>query len=69
MITENKEQSIFGHAGSKIIIDREIDIMSKIEEPLIVILGNVLSNEECDELIRLSSDKSWNVQKLVQHMM
>jgi len=57
MITENKEQSIFGHAGSKIITDREIDIMSKIEEPLIVILGNVLSNEECDELIRLSSDK------------
>jgi len=54
---ENKEQSIFGHAGSKIITDREIDIMSKIEEPLIVILGNVLSNEECDELIRLSSDK------------
>ena len=54
MITENKEQSIFGHAGSKIITDREIDIITRLEEPLIVILGNVLSNEECDELIRLS---------------
>ena len=57
MMTENKEQSIFGHDGSKIITDREINIISRIEEPLIVILGNVLSNKECDELIRLSKDK------------
>ncbi|MEK4246580.1 2OG-Fe(II) oxygenase [Psychrobacillus sp. FSL K6-2684] len=37
--------------------DREIDIVARLEEPLIVVLGNVLSNEECDELIRLSKDK------------
>lgn len=54
---ENKEQTIFDHAGSKIITDREIDIVAKLEVPLIVVLGNVLSNEECDELIRLSKDK------------
>ncbi|MBO0588143.1 2OG-Fe(II) oxygenase [Sporosarcina sp. E16_8] len=57
MITENKEQTIFGHVGNTIKTDREIDIITKLEEPLIVILGNVLSNEECDELIRLSKDK------------
>ncbi|WP_301108440.1 2OG-Fe(II) oxygenase [Sporosarcina sp.] len=37
--------------------DREIDIIARIEEPLIVVLGNVLSDEECDELIRLAADK------------
>ncbi|BAQ08597.1 2OG-Fe(II) oxygenase [Bacillus sp. OxB-1] len=37
--------------------DREIDIVIRLEEPLVVVLGNVLSNEECDELIRLSKDK------------
>lgn len=57
MITENKEQTIFDHIGNKIMTDREIDIVTRFEEPLIVVLGNVLSNEECDELIRLSKDK------------
>ena len=57
LITVNKEQTIFDNVGSKIITDREIDIVAKLEEPLIVVLGNVLSNEECDELIRLSKDK------------
>lgn len=57
MTMENKEQTIFDHIGNKIITDREIDIITRLEEPLIVILGNVLSNEECDELIRLSKDK------------
>ena len=57
MITVNKEQTIFDHVGSKIITDREIDIVARLEEPLIVVLGNVLSNEECDELIRLSKDR------------
>lgn len=57
MITENKDQTIFGHVGNKIKTDREIDIIARLEEPLIVILGNVLSNEECDELISLSMDK------------
>lgn len=57
MIAENKEQTIFHHVGKKIITDREIDIIARIEEPLIVVLGNVLSDEECEELIRLSTDK------------
>ncbi|MGE7021250.1 2OG-Fe(II) oxygenase [Solibacillus cecembensis] len=57
LISENKEQTIFDHVGNKIILDREINIITRFEEPLIVTLGNVLSNEECDELIRLSKDK------------
>ena len=50
-----KEQTIFNHIGNKIKTeDREINIIARLEEPLIVILGNVLSDEECEELIRLS---------------
>jgi prolyl 4-hydroxylase len=53
-----KEPTIFNHNGNKIITeDREINIIAKMEEPLIVVLGNVLSIEECDELIRLSKDR------------
>jgi prolyl 4-hydroxylase len=53
-----KEQSIFHHVGNKIKTeDREINIIAKMEEPRIVVLGNVLSEEECDALIRLSKDK------------
>lgn len=53
-----KEQTIFNHTGNKIITDdREINIIARVEEPLIVILGNVLSHEECDELIRQSKDR------------
>ncbi|MEK4521168.1 2OG-Fe(II) oxygenase [Psychrobacillus sp. FSL W7-1493] len=37
--------------------DREIDIVARLEEPLVVVLGNMLSDEECDELIRLSQDR------------
>ncbi|MDW0114376.1 MULTISPECIES: 2OG-Fe(II) oxygenase [Sporosarcina] len=56
MIAENREQTIFGHVGKKIVTDREIDIIARIDEPLVVVLGNMLSEEECDELIRLSAD-------------
>jgi prolyl 4-hydroxylase len=53
-----KEPTIFNHIGNKIITeDREINIIAKMAEPLIVVLGNVLSNEECEELIRLSKDR------------
>ncbi|WP_409292865.1 2OG-Fe(II) oxygenase [Peribacillus sp. SCS-37] len=56
--TKIKEQTIFHHMGNKIKTeDREINIITRLEEPLIVILGNVLSDEECDELIMLSKDK------------
>ncbi|PIC86727.1 2OG-Fe(II) oxygenase [Sporosarcina sp. P20a] len=57
MIAENKEQTIFTHTGKKIITDRVIDIIAKVDEPLVVVLGNMLSDEECDELILLSTDK------------
>jgi prolyl 4-hydroxylase len=53
-----KEPTIFNHTGNKIKTDdREISVIAKVEEPLIVILGNVLSNEECDALIRMSQDR------------
>ncbi|MGJ9385352.1 2OG-Fe(II) oxygenase [Salipaludibacillus sp. CF4.18] len=53
-----KEQTIFHHTGNKIILeDRVIDIITRLEEPLIMVLGNVLSPEECDELISLSIDR------------
>ncbi|WP_090831985.1 MULTISPECIES: 2OG-Fe(II) oxygenase [unclassified Bacillus (in: firmicutes)] len=53
-----KEQTIFNHIGNKIKTeDREINIIARLEEPLVAILGNVLSDEECDELIRMSKDK------------
>ena len=57
MIAENKEQTIFTHTGKKIVTDRDIKIIAKFDEPLVVILDNMLSHEECDELIRLSTDK------------
>jgi prolyl 4-hydroxylase len=54
----NKEQTIFNHIGNKIKTeDREINIIARLEEPLIVVLGNVLSMEECDELMKLSKDR------------
>ena len=53
-----KEQTIFSHLGNSIQTeDRNISIIARLEEPLIVILGNVLSDEECDELIALSKNK------------
>ncbi|MGM0845610.1 MAG: 2OG-Fe(II) oxygenase [Bacillota bacterium] len=56
--TALKEQSIFHHTGNRILTeDREIRIIAKMEEPLIAVLGNVLSDEECDALIALSKDK------------
>lgn len=54
----SKEQTIFNHIGNKIKTeDREINVVTRLEEPLIVVLENVLSDEECDGLIELSKDK------------
>ena len=53
-----KEQTIFNHKGNRIKTeDRDIHIIAKMEEPLIVVLGNVLSKDECEELISLSEDR------------
>ncbi|MGF7050582.1 prolyl 4-hydroxylase [Paenibacillus sp. DS2015] len=55
--TEN-ERTIFDHVGNTIKTeDREIRILAKYEAPLVVVLGNVLSNEECDELIKHSREQ------------
>ena len=52
-----KEQAIFHHTGNRFQTeDREIHIVARLEEPLVAVLGNVLSDLECDELIRLSKD-------------
>ncbi len=53
-----KEPTIFNHVGNKIKTDdREINIIARLEEPLVVILGNVLSDEECDQLIEFSKSR------------
>ncbi|CAH1058170.1 hypothetical protein PAECIP111894_04343 [Paenibacillus pseudetheri] len=54
----DKERTIFDHAGNTIKTeDREIRILAKYEEPLVVLLGNVLSDEECNELIEYSRER------------
>ena len=53
-----KEASIFNHSGNKMKVDgREIDIIAKFDEPLVVVLGSVLDDEECDAIIQLSKDR------------
>lgn len=52
------EETIFYQSGNHIIVDdRKINIVTKFEEPLIVVLDKVLSNQECDKLIEFSKDK------------
>ncbi|MDQ0062133.1 2OG-Fe(II) oxygenase [Paenibacillus harenae] len=56
--TTEKEQTIFDHIGNTIKTDdREIRILAKYEAPLVVVLGNVLSDEECEELINHSREQ------------
>ncbi|MBD8500332.1 2OG-Fe(II) oxygenase [Paenibacillus arenosi] len=56
--TTEKEQTIFDHVGNTIKTeDREVRIVAKYEQPLVVVLGNVLSDEECDELIEQSRER------------
>ncbi|TVX88068.1 2OG-Fe(II) oxygenase [Paenibacillus agilis] len=56
--TTEKERTIFDHVENTIKTeDREIRILAKYEEPLVVVLGNMLSDEECDELIEQSREK------------
>lgn len=53
-----KETTIFNHSGNKILTaDKEIEILARFEEPLIVVLGSVLDHDECDALIQLSKDR------------
>ncbi len=56
--TRSNEPTIFNFTGNKIKTeDREIDVLVKFEEPLVVVLGSVLDDEECDRLIELSRNR------------
>ncbi len=47
-----------GHKGNTIYTsDREIKVLARIEKPFILHLDNVLSDDECDELISLSKER------------
>ena len=37
--------------------DREIKILMKVDKPFVLYLDNVMSSEECDELIQMSSNR------------
>lgn len=37
--------------------DREVPVLLRVDKPVVAVLGNVLSDAECDELIRRSADK------------
>jgi len=51
------EETIFYQSGDHIIVDdRKINIVTKFDEPLIIVLDNVLSNQECNQLIEFSKD-------------
>ncbi|MFC5528205.1 prolyl hydroxylase family protein [Cohnella yongneupensis] len=53
-----KEQTIMNVVGNKIhTSDQEITIVGKIDEPLILILDNVLSAMECEALIDLAKSR------------
>lgn len=55
---EMKEATIFNHQGNKIVVeDREIEILAKYDEPLVVVFGSVLDDAECEALIELSREK------------
>ncbi|WP_239422073.1 2OG-Fe(II) oxygenase [Bacillus sp. CGMCC 1.16541] len=58
MFTSVIEQNLFEHKGSKIVIgDQEIKVVARYEQPLIVVLDEVLTHEECDTLVTLSKDR------------
>ena len=37
--------------------DREVQVLLRVEQPMVAVLGNVLSEAECDELIRRAADQ------------
>lgn len=53
-----KESTIFNVSGNKInTSDKKIEILAKFDEPLVVVLGSVLDDVECDTLIQLSKSR------------
>ncbi|KGX90421.1 2OG-Fe(II) oxygenase [Pontibacillus marinus] len=56
--TTIQEQTIFSHRGNHIDTeDKVIDVVSKYEDPLVVILDNVATHEECNTLIAQARDR------------
>lgn len=46
--------------GNEVVLDagdREVDVIASLSDPRIVVLGNVLSGEECDELVALARER------------
>ncbi|KGP92301.1 2OG-Fe(II) oxygenase [Pontibacillus chungwhensis BH030062] len=57
-IRTEREQTIFPHTGNRIVAnDRVMPIISRYDEPLVVVIDNVASDEECDGLMALSQDR------------
>jgi len=47
-----------GEKGNTIYTsDREVKVLTRVEKPFILHLDNILSDEECDELVTLSRDR------------
>jgi prolyl 4-hydroxylase len=44
-------------ANRIIMLDRQVEVLLTVKNPHVVVLGNVLSDEECDELIRYSEPR------------
>lgn len=45
-------------AGNRLAThDREVQVLLRVNQPVVAVLGNVLSEDECDELIRRAADK------------
>ncbi|MGL4603227.1 MAG: 2OG-Fe(II) oxygenase [Iodobacter sp.] len=48
----------FPQAGASIQThDRQVQVVARVAKPVLVMLDQLLSSEECDELVRLSEDK------------
>lgn len=45
------------HGGVIKTADRDVKVVMRIEKPVVVVFDNLLSHEECDEMVRLSEKK------------
>lgn len=53
-----KELSIFSVYGNKLVTpDKTVNVLAKFDEPLVVVLDSVLTDEECDALIEISKER------------
>lgn len=53
-----KETSILNIYGNKIVTeDKVIEVIAKYDEPLVIVLGSVLTDDECEALIQTSKNQ------------